>query len=350
MSGTMIGVRCFICVGLLLTGSPEVLRSDEYDRYEAHGSGTQPSEADRIYSCAVKDFEIVSPIPAALIKIENPRVVYTPTASSYHQFDLRNLGTTPISAIAVVLHYMDDSKRSIDDVPIIAVAEGASNITLPPFPSEAVLRWDAAVSSGDVAPMAAVKNGVRTGICPTRAEITYASIRFSDGTTRTYSRSGWKLGPAPRKVPWFPIALESFVAIPFTLLIQLEIDERGEVVGVADHDGWAQIPTWLPAYFKQNWKFYPSLNNGQATSSKMVILFRVHRGGNPECYEPEPFLQPLTLIQLLPRSEVSPYHNSAAAFLVTYGELQEGTVMLAPPRASKSLIVVTDQHSHWPKR
>src|SRR5439155_13476074 len=106
-------------------------------------------------------------------------------------------------ALVLIMEYADKENEIIDRVPIAAaVTQGIADS--PPFVLSPSQAWKSALSPGDSARMERVRDGIRTGRCPVRGRVTFASVRFTNGTVRTFSFPEWQLGPLPTLIPTLP--------------------------------------------------------------------------------------------------------------------------------------------------
>jgi hypothetical protein len=66
-------------------------------------------------------------------------------------------------------------------------------------------------------------NGIRTGVCPSQAEVTFLRLHFYPNKTLVFSSPGWHLPPKPLSVPTVPDTFVRFHDLPDFLLGQMTV-------------------------------------------------------------------------------------------------------------------------------
>jgi hypothetical protein len=285
-----------------------------------------PNTERSTYDCHIAD------LPTSWAFDDHPGVVVAHSAmfgelgQTAIDLHFRSTETSPIQSIALVLEYTDAGQETIDRVPIFAAVKPAMAKT--PLnvlaPADA---WRTALLPGDSATMSAVTNGIRTGHCPVRAQVTFASVQFTDGSVRIYSSPEWRLGPIPTLIPTLPEVIPDLpVEAPASLLAKLTINASGEVLDVAPAEpADPKLVDWIRSRMGPDWKFHPALLDGKPTDSELNVLFLIHAKGMTKFPETRPVLHPVTLIRFLWSHDLSPQTSATDKLMVMYGFLQEGS-------------------------
>jgi len=186
-----------------------------------------------------------------------------------------------------------------------------------PFPVEEVQSWRNTLAPRNEAVVSGVYDGVRTGICPVRAKVTFLRVAFDDHVPAEFSSPGWEVRPIPRAIPPVPETI-AHLNPPASVRTEVTIGSSGtveELVGVGSEK--TEAISWLREYLTQNWKFYPALRDGIAVTykSRLVVSFSTNRGVAPEA-ELE---SPVMLIHVLREPD-----NQVAVF---FGQMSERDVL-----------------------
>ena len=261
-------------------------------------------------------------------RIERNEIVFGELGRATLDFQFRNLESAPISALALVVEYADKTGQIIDRVPIASVSEHSTNPFSLPFAVQGAMRWKGALSPGESALMGGVTDGIRTGSCPNRARITFARAQFADGNVRSFSFPGWQIGPVPRLVPRLSQNVPSLpVDSPVSLLAKIKVSSSGQVVDVvSDSQENAKVLAWIRDRMR-HWSFHPALLNGQPVDSDLTVLFLIHAKGMLRFPEIEPLLTPVTIVQFFWSHDIFPNEGDIDRWTVTYGLLQEGSIV-----------------------
>lgn len=258
--------------------------------------------------------------------IERNNAIFTDVGRTTVDFVFRNRETSPLQSLALVMEYIDAQDEVIDSLTIVAtvkpgIQEAPPNIL---SPSDA---WKSALLPGNSARMVGVKDGIRTGRCPVRALITFATIRFLDGTKRVLQSPGWQLPAIPKQVPRLPDTIPEFPAeLPATVLARLRISASGGVIGVVSEETVnPSVVAWIRGRM-EDWKFHSALVDGKPADSEFTTLFLIHAKGMVKFSEEKPILQPVTLIQFIWSRDLFQQTAARDRWTVMYGLLEEGTV------------------------
>lgn len=265
-------------------------------------------------------------------QVEHNTVSFGGLGRSSIEVDFRNRASRGIEELALVIEYLDASGEAIDQVPLFSsvnagVPETNSSVLSP------AQSWKRPLQPGAVASLVSVRDGVRTGRCPVRSRVTFAAVRFTGEKLQTFASPGWKLGPSPVVIPRMPDNVPDPPApTPASVLVKLKISASGSVEDIiADRSNNAKLIGWLLDRMR-DWRFHPALLNGAATESEIAVRFLIHGRGMPKFVEPEPFLQPVTLIQFV-RSQDLFANGQSDKWTVMYGLLSENSAPDYPLRA-----------------
>ncbi len=279
-----------------------------------------------VYDCRVDN------LPTAWSFVDPPGTIYAHHAQfgklGQTSIDMRfrNGGVVPIQSLAFVVEYADANHRIIDRVPIVAGADAGVGERPPNVLSPANI-WKSALGPSDSALITIVANGIRTGDCPVRAEVTFARLHLNDGTVQTLSSPGWQLDPIPMIIP--PVSRTTKplpVQPPASLLAKLRISARGDVVGVVpDEPADPNLVNWIRPFMEQNWKFHPGLLNGRPVDSELPVLFLIYSKGMTEFPDIKPVLEPITAIRFVWGRDLSARASTDDELEVMYGILPEGS-------------------------
>ena len=269
--------------------------------------------------------------PPGLIEAHN--AIFTDAGDTTVELVFRNDGTSPLLSLAMVMEYVDAQEEVIDRIPIVAAVKPGIR-EVPPNVLSPADAWKRALPPGEAVRLVGTRDGIRTGQCPVRARVTFASVRFPDGTTRTFSSPGWRLPATPKQVPILPEAIPEFPAQPPTsVLAKLKISASGDVIDVVSEEAVDhKVVDWIRDRMR-DWKFHPALVGGKPADSELTTLFLIHAKGMGKFSEERPVLQPVTLIQFIWSRDLS---QTAATdrWTVMYGWLTEGSVTHYPMVAS----------------
>ena len=299
----------------------------------AIGSGFAQDQPDRHlspYECRAIDLPTSWPANTSPGTIEHNNVSFGELGHSTIELNFRNSGPGHIDKLALVMEYIDAEGGIIDRVPMVAGLMPGVPDTQPSVlsPSGA---WRRALAPRDAARMVTVRDGVRTGHCPVRARITFATVRFTNGKVQTFSSPGWQLGPLPTVIPRLPEDLPDLPVVPpISLVAKLKISASGRVLDVgSDQAENSKLVDWVRDRMK-SWNFRPALVNGTPRDSEIPVLFLIHARGMLKFQETQPVLRPITLIQFLWSRDRFPDTDGVNKWTVMYGFLDEGTVVEDP--------------------
>jgi hypothetical protein len=257
-------------------------------------------------------------------RIEDHSASFTPIGWDTIQLKFRNDQPTPVQALKLVVEYMDAQGEPLARVPMYAtvnpaVAHVPANVLKP------ANTWGAPVKTGESGEMVGEEASLRTGHCPVRAQVTFASIQFDDGTGRTYSSPNWRLEPTPALVPVLRNLPTLPVEPPVSLFAKVRISASGDILDlVPDANGDARLVGWLRDVMGKDWKFHPAILNGQPIESELNVLFQINAKGMTEFVENLPILKPVTLIRFVWTRDVSS-SDAGEKLMAMYGVLTEGS-------------------------
>ena len=276
------------------------------------------------------------------IRVEENHIRFEQLGQSAHTLVVRSLELKPIAAIALVVEYIGTGEAIVDEVPLRAGTTEALNTFRAPFAVQGgvvavsdvpgVSQWEQPVSPGSLVLIGGVKDGIRTSVCPARASITCMMVQFSDGSSRTYTSPGWKVGPLPQSIPRVSNSVPISISLPTSLGAKIKINAAGEILEMVvppDRDQ-SVLFEWVRNYMKHSWKFYPALVDGKPVNSELPVLFCFHAHVTPDVFEREPTSTPVTMIHFYPRRELYPTDDSPQQFAVAYGELGEDSSLNDP--------------------
>ena len=279
------------------------------------------------YDCRVANLPTVWAFDNPPGTIERNNAAFGESGRAWLDFQFRNRESTSIQALTLIVEYADKEDEIIDRVPFVGTVTQGITDSLPFVlsPSQA---WKNALSPGDSARMERVSDGIRTGRCPVRARVTFASLRFTDGTLRTFSSPQWQSGPVPTLIPTLPETIPELpVQPPVSLLAKLKISAMGDVLDVVSEEPESlKLLGWIRDRMRQDWKFHPARLKGKSTDSELTVLFLIHSKGMIKFVESKPVLQPITLIQFYWSHDLFGQVNAMDRWTVTYGALQEGSI------------------------
>jgi hypothetical protein len=284
-------------------------------RSELTSTPTNNSE----YSCPAVPLPTVLGFQERPAEIVNHYVSFSENGSAWSTFEFYNLQPNEVQAVAAIMEYLDKDGHVIDSVSMIGgTKEGVTSISVPFSVERVANHWKANLDPGTGAPVMGVKHGVKTGICPIAARLTYLSTIFSNGSKRVFS-SNWSLAPIPSFVPnvgkEFPA---SRITVPVSFQAQLAVSASGRITAVHFSDErFFYLQSWFESWIKRRWTFHPAITNGQAVPSSASILVRIHvQRSFHDMPSSEPLLVPTILIDVFPQRD-------GAGWEVTYGGLTE---------------------------
>jgi hypothetical protein len=255
------------------------------------------------------------------LAIDQSRIEFTETGTSYIDLRARNVEASPVEALALVIEYADKLGQVLERVPVAAATEQASEQFRPPFPLQHTNGpWTKPLLPGDSVRVQGIRDGVRTASCADSARVTFAMVQFGDGTTKTFSSAGWQLGPTPQVIPVVPAFPSDLVEAPIALLARVKISASGQILDVIPLDQ-EQSPALnlIRDQMRQDWKFNPALYDGRPTTSDLIVLFRIHSERTLAFSETRPSPSPLILIDFFPDE------RNPGKLLIAYGRLFSGS-------------------------
>ena len=189
------------------------------------------------YSCRIDQLPTSWAFDSPLGEIEQNNAVFGELGQTTIDFHFRNRGPSAIQALMLVMEYVDSGGRIIDQVPVSA-AVGDQPLDSSPNVLAPIQNWKRAVLPGASALMGADREGIRTGFCPVRARVTFGRAQFTDGTVRTFSSPGWRLGPMLRAVPTLSKTIPPVPTDPpVSLRARVKISATGRVGDILSDDG-----------------------------------------------------------------------------------------------------------------
>ncbi|HKW16156.1 MAG TPA: hypothetical protein VJO35_01480 [Terriglobales bacterium] len=260
--------------------------------------------------------------------IDENHATFTPTGWDRMQLEFRSDQANPLKALKLVVEYVDAEGELIARVPMYAYVD-PSTAHLPPNAFKPDHTWGTPLNQGESREIVGQELSVRTGRCPVRALVTFASIEYTDGSIRTYSSPDWRLGPTPAFVPVLSDAPDPPLQPPLSLLAKLRISASGDVLDVVPG---AHVDTRLVVWVREimmnkEWKFHPAILNGQPIDTELEVLFQVNSPGSTPFVEDPPLLKPVTLVRFLWNRDASS-GNREPKLTMMYGIVSEGS---APP-------------------
>ena len=255
--------------------------------------------------------------------ITKSSIDFTELGRSWIRLTFVNNTAFVIKAAAVVVQYLDQQGRIIEEVPLKAATEPADKAFQPPFVVEHLQIWKHPIRMGESAFIGGVYDGIRTASCPVSARVTFAMIQYVDGSIRQLAAPSWYLGPLPTYIPTMPNPSFPLTA-PSQLLISLRISSTGQVKSCSPKNSQqTEIAGWVAREMKQHWRFHPALRNGKAVDSQLTVLFIVEDHAQADLSNMGTNSFPITVIHLFPRRGMFQHDNSSLEFVVEYGELLE---------------------------
>lgn len=281
-------------------------------------SGAAIGQEDR-FACKARNITTVWGFANPPISIDKHSVEFTDTARSTVAFYVRNQTTSRIRSLAMVMSYIDNKGRVIDEIPaaVVTGSQEAEDTHQLPFPVEEVQSWRSTLAPRSEAVVSGIYDGIRTGICPVRAKVTFLRVAFDGQAPAEFSSPGWEVRPIPRAIPPVPDTIAK-VNPPIFVNAEVTIGSSGAVEElVGSESDKTEALNWLREYLTQNWKFYPALRDGIAVTykSRIVVSFSSDRGIVPEAELESPVL----LMHVICKPD-----NQASAF---FGQMSEGDVL-----------------------
>jgi hypothetical protein len=236
----------------------------------------------------------------------------------------------PISTLGLILEYEDARGEIIDRIPVIAGAS-SSPVSVPPNVLTPNGVWKGVLTQGGSVTLTAIKNGVRTGRCPVRAKVTFAKIKFADGSTRTFSANHWRLDAVPTMIPTSPESTAELpIEPPVAMLAKVKINASGSVVSVVPEEaGNPRLADWIHARIA-SWRFHPALLDGKPVDSELSVLFLIYAKGMTSFPDINPVSQPVTLIRFVWSDALAPQTIAPDKLTALYGSLIEGSIATYP--------------------
>lgn len=269
------------------------------------------------FVCNVRNITTAWGFAKPPISIDRHSVEFTDSGRSTVAFYVRNQASSRIRSLAMVIRYVGEEDRVIDDIPIAVVAGSQKPENQLPFAVEEVQSWPQILAPAGDAIVSGVYDGIRTGICPVRAEVTFVRIVFEEQPPVELWSPGWEVRPIPRAIPPVPETIAHLNA-PTFVDAELTIGSSGAVEElVSGESDKTEAINWLREYLTQNWKFYPALHDGIAVSykSRLVVDF----SSDPEIVPESDVRSPVLLIHVFRK----PDHRLS----VFFGQMSEGDVL-----------------------
>jgi hypothetical protein len=295
----------------------------------ALGTDNDGAQHADVYACSATQIPTSWTFSDLHGRIEVHNISYVEQGRSVTDFHFRNQTTLPIEALGLVLEYFDAEDHVIDRIPISAGTGSSLEHFELPFAVEGREGWRQPILPGIARIVGGVKDGVRTGNCPVRAQVSFAKVMFGDGTSRTYSSPGWRVDAVPRSIPRLPDDVPPLPVLPpVSLIAELKINAAGKVVDVVSHDSDRDdLLSWVRDRMEQDWSFYPALIDGHPTDSVMTVLFVINGRGMRKPQYPKPLSGPVTFIQYFSARDLFPGTAAPDRWTVVYGSLEEGSVI-----------------------
>jgi len=281
--------------------------------------------AEDTFSCIAEQLPTVWNFEGPPVKIDNHSIQFTDTGQASVSFYLHNLTGWPLDSLTAIVRYKDDGGQVIDEVAVSATTNEGVDHSDQPIPIEGVQHWAKSVAPQDVAVVVGVSNGIRTGICPSKAEITFLRLHFYPDKTLSFSSAGWHLPPKPLSVPSVPDTFGNFHKLPDFVVGELAIDASGHVVEFASEDhGEPEVTRWLQEFMRRSWKFYPAILDGHPVPATLPLLVGFPRDRDSLLHEAATTLSPITTIQIFRRSDFNPVDESQDKFQALFGNMANG--------------------------
>lgn len=285
----------------------------------------QPSTPES-YVCFLEDLPTTWAFNPSPGTIDNSSASFSPLGFDTLNLDFRNEQPTPIEALELVVEYFDKAGDVILRVPMYAHV----NPAVAHLPSNALRpsgTWGAPLNKGESELMVGEEQSIRTGHCPVKAVVTFATVRFTDGSVRTYSSPAWRLNPYIEVVPLLDKIPDPPVQPPVSLLARVRINAAGFVTGVVPSAGGdPRTVNWIRNVMGKGWKFHPAILNGEPIDSELEVLFQIHAKGMAHFVETNPVWEPVTLIRFVWTHDMSSAYDAEPDRLtLMYGVLNEGS-------------------------
>jgi hypothetical protein len=281
--------------------------------------------AEDTFSCIAEQLPTVWNFEAPPVRIDKHGIQFTDTGLTSVSFYLHNLTGWPLDSLTAIVRYKDDGGQVINEVAVSATTNEGVDHSDQPIPIEGVQHWAKAVAPQDVAVVVGVSNGIRTGICPSEAEITLLRLHFYPDKTLSFSSAGWHLPPKPLAVPSVPDTLGNFHKLPDFIVGQLSIDASGHVLEFVSEDHEEpEVTRWLQEFMRRSWKFYPAILDGHPVPATLPLLVGFPRDRDSLVHEAATTLSPITMIQILRSSDFNPVDESQDKFQAHFGHMANG--------------------------
>jgi hypothetical protein len=224
-------------------------------------------------------------------------------ASASSALTVENRSPVSIVAAQVVAEYYDERDEPLGNVVMQAVTESARNFRALGVASPKLLARS--IKSGEIFVIGGI-GAFALPRCPARSNVTMVSLQFADGTSFSWSRPDWEVGPFPwkLKIGTLPGCLEKTGAND--VVLTLKLDAAGHVVSAmfAGSTGWAEIQRCVDQEAVA-WEFKPALRGGNPTPTRLTLLLRLDPKSAAD------IRRPLTVMDVVPG-------NSGSKWLTIY--------------------------------
>jgi hypothetical protein len=310
-----------LMLGMLL-GIPVALWPHQID--SARGA-----DADHKYVCLTERIPTSWGFGNPSVAIEKHDVEFAANGRSAPDVHFRNVGDSRLEALAAVVRYTDQQGRTIDDVPVAAGTSQVVDALRLPFAVEGVQYWKRPVAPGEDMVVAGVYDGIRTGVCPAHATVTFLRLQFAGSHPLDFSSPGWHVRPLPRSVPEVPESLAKLnLNPPDFIAAQLKIDASGRVIDLTPGDEEnSEVVSWLRNFMQQSWRFYPALRDGRPVEEQVRVLFGFARDRVSMLAQAPSLQSPVLVIQIMRTLDFFPNVRNQQEFRATFGGIAEGDVV-----------------------
>lgn len=282
----------------------------------ASASAAGEPGSEKSYYCRVQQMPISWGTRGQPVEIVHSDAVFTELGTTWPALDVKNTQASPITNLALVMEYLDGQQHKATTAAIAVAAAGYEKQAPVPFSVESISTWKEPLDPGKIARVSGTYDSVRTITCPEAARITFAMVRYRNGTVQRYAAEGWSVPPLPKFVPEIIGPCPAVQTNPTQVRAKVHLSASGNVIGIsgplATKDNPDQV-AWIATQLEK-WTFQPLLIDGHPREDDLEVEFVLYG-------EPEPNLaaitlaSPATLIVFYPRKDASPGCVESFGFL-----------------------------------
>jgi hypothetical protein len=309
-----------LCVILIVHGAPAASAQEEK-------GGARKSDNDRAmqtndfrgaehYYCRIAEMPISWQTRGQPVDIMHSDAVFTELGTTIPALDIRNTQRISITNIAFVLEYLDGQGQTVTTAAIAAAAAGHEKELPLPFSVENIEAWKKPLERGRTARVSGFYDSQRTVSCPKTARVTFAMVRFGNGTVQQYPARRWSVPPLPRVVPELSTACPLLRTNPTQIRAKVRINSTGNVIGFSGPTlttADADLIAWVATQMK-HWTFHPAVIDGRPEEDDLNLEFVLY--GDPEPnFAAISLTTPATLVWFSPKKNIPERCQESFGFL-----------------------------------